>query len=814
MPASVLSPGSFAHFRSSIRVAAISASLLMLMGWGIGGDGRAVVAAETPAPKKGLPPSSLPALEVAAQALVAGQLDQARTGFEAIQSDAGQPAYARALAGLGAARTALARGERATAMAAYERVATNASLPRPFREAAARLVAGVRSQAGSLSDASASTRPTLPVVPTSARVFSVESSGDDAGDGSTARPFRTVERARDAVRAWRREQGAKASDGGVVIEVGSGRFPVSHTLVLGTEEAGSANAPFVVRARPGNSPVLSGGLAVRGWAPLADAVVRNRLDPAARDRVLVADLKGLGLEDYGDATTLRRQPELFVDGVPQMLARWPNEGFVKTGEILGKETFKVWNSIAGCKDGVFRYVDARATNWVDEPDVRLYGYWFWDWYEEFQKVVGNDPVTQTFTLGQPYSQYGYRKEARYYALNVLRELDRPGEWYLDRRDGRLFWYPPAGVDVARADIVLSVLDQPFVELRDTRHVVLLGLTFEAGRGDGIHIRGGASNLVAGCTLRRLGGDAIVCASGAGHGVFGCALETLGCGGVQLAAGNRDTLEPGGQFVENCLVRDISRLKRTYTPAVHVDGCGQRIAHNLFERMPSSALRVEGNDHLVELNLIRHVVEESDDQGGIDMFGNPLYRGVVIRWNRWSDIRGGTHNGAAGVRLDDMISGVSVYGNVFERCGAVIFGGVQIHGGKDNWVDGNVLVDCFAGMSFSRWGSARWLQGIEPFLPKLTPVQLERYPELATLKTNADVNVVTRNAFLGCREVFLRDGGLEQSALNVTGEGTVDLSTLCRGDHPLALGMLLDPIPLAEIGPYAHPWRLAGVAAPR
>ncbi len=84
------------------------------------------------------------------------------------------------------------------------------------------------------------------------------------------------------------------------------------------------------------------------------------------------------------------------------------------------------------------------------------------------------------------------------------------------------------------------------------------------------------------------------------------------------------------------------------------------------------MRIEGNDHLIELNAIRHVVEESDDQGGIDMFGNPLYRGVVIRWNRWSDIGGGTESGAAGVRLDDMISGVTIHGKIFERCGAVHF----------------------------------------------------------------------------------------------------------------------------------------------
>ena len=63
----------------------------------------------------------------------------------------------------------------------------------------------------------------------------------------------------------------------------------------------------------------------------------------------------------------------------------------------------------------------------------------------------------------------------------------------------------------------------------------------------------------------------------------------------------------------------------------------------------------------------------------------------------------------------MISGVTVHGNVFERCGAVLFGGVQIHGGKENLVDNNLFVDCFAGLSFSRWGDKRWREAIAGFL---------------------------------------------------------------------------------------------------
>ncbi|UCD49807.1 MAG: right-handed parallel beta-helix repeat-containing protein, partial [Phycisphaerales bacterium] len=324
------------------------------------------------------------------------------------------------------------------------------------------------------------------------------------------------------------------------------------------------------------------------------------------------------------------------------------------------------------------------------------------------------------------------------------------------------------------------------------------LTFQEGRGNAIEIRGGADCLVESCTIQRFGGDGTIVQGGRHHGILDCTIHTMGCGGTRVAGGSRETLTPGEHFVENCQIRNISRLKRTYTPAVHLDGCGNRIAHNLFEDMPSSALRIEGNDHLIELNLIRNVVKESDDQGGLDMFGNPLYRGVVIRWNRWSDIRGGTQHGAAGVRLDDMISGVAVYGNIFERCGSVHFGGVQIHGGKENLIDNNVFIDCLAGVSFSRWGESRWLESIERFLPQArTPAYAKRYPELADLKENANVNFISRNLFVRCDDIFIRDGQVQLTALNKVG-GQFEAEVAMTKPLP---ALLFEPIPAEEIGPY-------------
>jgi hypothetical protein len=753
-----------------------------------------------------------PELEAVAKRLGAFSVGTVSSELEAILGDINQPAWIRGLALLAKTEQALAQQKITDAMTALRQMSTDAKVLAFQREEARRKLGELeRIQKGQPPRNAAAYRVSLPQLPEPGLVLHVAPSGNAAGDGSKSKPFNSLTQAQNAMRTRKASSGLP--QGGVRVWIGGGDYFNQDTLMFEAGDSGTLEAPVMFQAVPGEVPVFHGGVRLTNWHPVSDVAVRTKLDPTVVGRVLETDLRALGITDFGDPAQLRQQPELFLNGKPQTPARWPNEGFVKTSEVLGKDTFKVYDNTTGCKEGLFRYEGNRPSQWLDEPDVRLYGYWFWDWYEEFQKVAAIDAQERTFTLAKPFSVYGYRRGQRYYAFNVLRELDQPGEWYLDRRRGMLYWLPPEGTDLLKAEIALSVQSQPFISLKNASHVLLLGLTFQEGRGDGLQITGGTNCLVAGCTVRRCGGDGIVVQGGQHHGIFGCLLYTLGCGGTRVDGGNRTTLTPGGHFVENCHIHDISRLKRTYTPAVHLDGVGNRIAHNLFERIPSSAMRIEGNDHLIELNLIRNVVQESDDQGGLDMFGNPLYRGVVIRWNRWSDIRGGTHNGAAGVRLDDMISGVVVHGNVFERCGSVIFGGVQIHGGKENLVDNNLFIDCFAGISFSRWGEKRWLEAVRRFLDAASkPPYVEHYPELANLKTQPDINWISRNVFARSGKVFLRDGKVEQCALNWVTDLSIAPEALSPDTYekrlPELRNLLLEPIPVGEMGPYAHPWRAA------
>lgn len=756
-----------------------------------------------------LGPPAWSALEAAARA----EGDARQAAFAAVADDQTAPPQARALALIGAARS-MTDPEKQKSL--WQRLADAMELPEPYRAEARRELQNLQSgETDAAKRFTAEHRVTLPSLPEPALVLHVAPDGNDQAAGSATAPLASLAGARDALRKWRASSGNSLPTGGARVVVHGGQYTARETWRLEKTDSGTASAPIVYEAAANETPVLTGGVRLSTWQAVTDAAVLNRLKPEVKSRIQQADLAALGVNDYGDATDLRRAPELFVDGTPQTLAEWPNTGFVATGDILGTDSFKVWNSIDGCRDGKFRFVEEQPKTWIDEPDVRLYGYWFWDWYEEFQKVASIDAETQTFTLGKPYSQYGYRKGQRYRAVNVLRELDKPGEWYLDRAQGRVYWLPAESDSLTDSVITLSVLDRPFIALDDVEHVVLRGLKLEDGRSDGIYVLGGSDCVVAGCTLRQFGGDGIVVQGGVRHTVFGCTLHTLGCAGIQVAGGDRATLVAGEHVVENCMVSDVARRKRTYSPSVHVDGCGLRVAHNRFELNPSSALRVEGNDHVIELNSIQYVVEESDDQGGIDMFGNPLYRGVVIRWNRWSDITGGTHCGAAGVRLDDMISGVSVYGNVFERCGAALFGAVQIHGGKENIVDNNLFIDCFAGVSFSSWGRDRWLESIARFRSDATKEPLaSRYPDLARLDENPDENWITRNVFVRCNALLLRNGGQQRTALNSVLAGAFDsrvmhsAATISRDQQVRSIAAAA--IPGDEMGQYAHPWKAPSI----
>ncbi|MEI6502345.1 MAG: right-handed parallel beta-helix repeat-containing protein, partial [Armatimonadota bacterium] len=177
----------------------------------------------------------------------------------------------------------------------------------------------------------------------------------------------------------------------------------------------------------------------------------------------------------------------------------------------------------------------------------------------------------------------------------------------------------------------------------------------------------------------------------------CDIHDVGRDAVSLDGGNFDTLEPAENYADNNYIHHTGVYYKQGV-GVGCNGVGNRISHNLIHDCPRFGIAWGGSDHVFEYNEIRHCDLETADCGAIYSWQvDWSKRGTQIRYNYLHDIIGfGMENGKWtsphmnwGVYLDDGTCGTHVYGNIVAR---TILGGVHYHGGRDNVVENNILID--------------------------------------------------------------------------------------------------------------------------
>ena len=649
----------------------------------------------------------------------------------------------------------------------------------------------------------------------------VAQNGNDAWSGlraalngaKTDGPLATLEKARDLIRQNRT---AGKLEGGATVWIRGGIYSRSNTFELGPSDGGTSGGPIVYAAYKHEEVRITGGVELNGWEPVTNAAVLARLDPAAIGQVVQVDLHAQGISDWGRMTrqgfgvpAQKGSLELFFQDQPMTLARWPNQGWA---QIAGTP--------AGQNGGKFNYAGDRPKRWASADDLWVHGYWTFDWADSREKVSAINVEKRELVTEPPHGTYGYKVGQRYFAENLLEELDTPGEWYLDRKTGALYFWPPAPIKSGR--LVVSMLETPLFRLNSSSFVTLRGIIFECSRNSGVELSGGESNSVADCVLRDLGGDAVKIGGGATHsGVTGCAIYDLGEGGIDLDGGDRQTLKPAGNFASSNDIHDYARACFTYHPAVLVNGVGNVVAHNRLHDAPHNAILFGGNDNVFEYNDVYRVCRETGDAGAFYTGRNLTTRGTIIRFNHFHDIARSleTKDGfvdVMSVYLDDCACGTTIFGNIFERAGRA----AMIGGGRDNLIENNLFIDCNPAIHVDARGEG-WMKAnfddpkdtIQTTLravPYNQPPYLTRYPHLANILQDRPgfpkYNRVIRNICVGPKWIEWQDGLNEttievQNNLTKGDPGFVDAAhgnyTL-RLDSP-ALKLGFKPIPAQEIG---------------
>lgn len=569
---------------------------------------------------------------------------------------------------------------------------------------------------------------------------------------------------------------------GVEVILAPGRYSVGEGLSLDAGDSGRSGAPVVWRSAPGGRAVLCDGqmIPVSAFAPASN----DRIDAAVRGKVLAADLSSCDVVYWNPSAREFRQPmpipELFVDGVRMTPAQWPNDGGWATIEkILDKGPQDNDGSVTqglGVKrerkpeplqGGVFRYAGDRPSRWTKAPEVWLHGFWCFDWYDTVIPVASINTVSNTIAFAAKHT-YGVRQgnpsPRRWKAVHLLEELDAPGEYFVDREAKRLYFLPPKSFGPA-SRVVLTGRWRTLAKLKDAHDLVFQDLDFEECQGDAVSMSGCARVAFRGCTFRNIRGKAIV-----GNGVTDCRVVSsdifnTGTGAISLYGGDRRTLTPGGNLIEDTLIRDFSEHCLTYASAIHLGGVGNVARHNEISGAPHMAVGVSGNDQVFEYNIVSNVCMCSDDAAAFYKGRNPSCRGNVLRYNFWSEIGSPRGHGNAAIYFDDGDCGDLVYGNVFYRCGEPGFGGfgtVFCHGGHSNIVQNSIFIECKRPLGSSPWNQQRWADFLKSPLEQTrllkevnatSAVWVARYPAIRTLfapeKDEARWNAAYDNAFIDC-----------------------------------------------------------------
>ncbi|GAB6119458.1 right-handed parallel beta-helix repeat-containing protein [Dysgonomonas termitidis] len=575
-----------------------------------------------------------------------------------------------------------------------------------------------------------------PVVANPIKEFYISSNGGKPGNtGTIQKPFISLSEAKKAVRAYKE----KGKAGKIIVWIRGGTYELTESFELTKEDSGSETCNISYKSYAKERVIITGGrkISPKVIKPVTDYSQKERfIDQTALSKIRVIDLKALGLCDYGQTriTGFRRSyvnpaMELFINGHPFHLARYPNKTMIR---IKPEDVIDAGMIDKDFYPGTIRFDKDRTVLWSKASDIFTCGNYKYAWATDQLRVedIDSDTGEVKFADAHMFGISGENEWNQYYYFNLMEELDDPGEYYIEHEKGLLFFYP--FTEVKSTDtIIVSLLEDPLITLKDASYIEFKDISFEAGRGIGIYMENTESNKIENCTIRNMGIVAVSIGKGSkpatiychpdeatpflpkeklsgglgslydylyenttfdrdggkNNGIINCLIENTGCGGVSIGGGNRLALEKAGNYVYNCEFTNCGRLDYSYKSPVNMDGVGNKIQHCQFNTCQATAIYIHGNDHIIEYNVIDGACKFMDDQGAVYLGRDPSELGTIIRYNFLKNI--GNIGITMGVYFDDGACGTQLYGNVFYKAGTR---NVLIGGGQYNKVENNIFID--------------------------------------------------------------------------------------------------------------------------
>ena len=509
-------------------------------------------------------------------------------------------------------------------------------------------------------------------------------------DGSDG-PFKTIERAMREVRSIKRED---KNTKGINVVLRDGVYFLNQPLIFKAVDSGERNAQVTYKAFENEQPVISGGTPVKNWQKDKGNIWTTQLE------------KGLHFR------------QMFVDGKRRYRARTPNNGFFIIEENPGVTRKMKYNTPAD----KFKYAEGDIdAEWTNLNDIEVVVLHLWVDAHLPIKSVDESKRIVYFQKSSRRKLEDEGKPARYYVDNVFEAMDEAGEWYYNRKTGKLYYLAENGENPNEETIIIPRLKQVLrIEGDGERGSIVhdirfVGLNFrhtawELGAKDagdlqaassvagGIYLQGAERILFEKCTVKNMGTYGIEFAEGCrSNRVLFCDICDLGGGGIRLngSAVPGDTLKStGGITIRDNHLHNLGQIWHSADGILLQNSDHNLLSHNDIHNLYYTGISVGwiwgykesvSTHNIIEYNHIHKIGQGLlSDMGGVYLLG--VSPGTVVRNNLIHDIRSFSYGGW-GLYTDEGSSQIELRNNIVYNTKSA---GFHQHYGRENNIINNIF----------------------------------------------------------------------------------------------------------------------------
>lgn len=549
---------------------------------------------------------------------------------------------------------------------------------------------------------------------TATTVFVSQALGDDSynglapyKDGEGNAPIQSIERAIEIIKEMRKI----GIDSPVCISV-IGDYYVSAPIVINDVDH------VILETFEGLGRII-GGIKIAGWK-------KAEFNGVACLSARLPEKKDGKTWDFTD---------LYVNGKRASVTRYPKVGaleIVNSEEYSGEPTppeHGMWGSS--------RWIIVKPEELADVENITdaIINYNHW-WIDEHSPIESYDRESGRLTMAYRSrfalsGRYGKSSSAaKYYLTNVPNMFSVPSEWYLDRKEGLVYYIPRDENETCETiEAIAPVTDKLFViegeeieikgfELTCTRgdyaskHVLeqqkdiikddepLFGSDEQSvcGAPGAILFRKAIGCAISDCVIHGVGVHAVEVSRGCRHIVIeNNEIYDVCAGGIKIEGGEAGEAE--ASMTSGCIIRknrihDCGKRYEAGCGILVMHASSNEISENEIHDLAYTGISVGWVWGYAESstygNIIRgnHVYNigngKLSDMGGIYTLGRQ--EGTVISGNRIHDVKC-LEYGAWGIYLDEGSSHITVETNVVWGTGKEC---IHIHWGTENTVRNNVF----------------------------------------------------------------------------------------------------------------------------